>query len=190
MASSQAVQVSTAGCDVSHRLSPVDRPNPIEQTIERLPSGTRRLAAKLRTPVRVEALWRVLTDYEHLSDFIPNLSVSELLERSNDRVMLRQVGSQRFIGLNFSAEVHLELIEDISLGELRFALKKGDFRRFDGAWKMQDHDGQGSCIFYELIVQGCIGMPVSLIEQRLKDDLTTNLLAVEREAVRRTKQNS
>ena len=34
-------------------------------------------------------------------------------------------------------------------------------------------------------VQGCMGMPVGLIEQRLRSDLTANLLAVEQEALRR-----
>ena len=33
-----------------------------------------------------------------------------------------------------------------------------------------------------VIVQGCIGMPVSLIEQRLRKDLTANLLAVQEAA--------
>jgi hypothetical protein len=44
---------------------------------------------------------------------------------------------------------------------------------------------KGTSLFYELTVQGCIGMPVGLIEQRLRDDLAANLLAVEKEALRR-----
>jgi hypothetical protein len=34
-------------------------------------------------------------------------------------------------------------------------------------------------------VQGCLGMPIGLIEERLRDDLSSNLFAVEREALRR-----
>ncbi|PTT87559.1 oligoketide cyclase, partial [Pseudomonas sp. HMWF031] len=40
---------------------------PIEQTMERLPQGVRRLAVQLRTSVPVPDLWSVLTDYEALS---------------------------------------------------------------------------------------------------------------------------
>ncbi|MDP6172304.1 MAG: SRPBCC family protein, partial [Prochlorococcaceae cyanobacterium ETNP2_MAG_10] len=61
---------------------------------------------------------------------------------------------------------------------------KGDFRRFEGNWIMRDLE-KGTSLFYELTVQGCIGMPVGLIEQRLRDDLAANLLAVEKEALRR-----
>ena len=43
-------------------------------------------------------------------------------------------------------------------------------------------EGNGSCLLYELTVQGCIGMPVGLIEARLREDLKNNLLAVEKAA--------
>ncbi|MED5165492.1 MAG: oligoketide cyclase, partial [Cyanobacteriota bacterium] len=46
-------------------------------------------------------------------------------------------------------------------------------------------EGASTSLLYELTVQGCIGMPVALIEQRLRDDLTANLLAVEMEGLRR-----
>ncbi|MDP6833895.1 MAG: SRPBCC family protein, partial [Prochlorococcaceae cyanobacterium ETNP1_MAG_9] len=72
------------------------------------------------------------------------------------------------------------------IGSLTFHLLKGDFRRFEGAWRMHElTDGEGSCLLYELTVQGCLGMPVALIEQRLREDLKTNLLAVEQAALNR-----
>ena len=40
-------------------------------------------------------------------------------------------------------------------------------------------------LLYELTVQGCIGMPIGLIEERLREDLSANLLAVVSEAARR-----
>ena len=76
----------------------------IEQTMERLPQGTRRLAAELKSPLPVQLLWDVLTDYENLSRFIPNLSSSELIQRQGQTVRLQQVGSQQLLGLRFSAQ--------------------------------------------------------------------------------------
>ncbi len=155
----------------------------IEQTMERLPNGVRRLAAQLRTPLNIAPIWSVLTDYDHLSEFIPNLSSSSVISRKGDCVHLKQVGSQEFFGFRFSAQVHLELNEDRSAGVLRFHLIKGDFRRFEGSWRIRElAGGSGSCLLYELTVQGCIGMPVALIEQHLREDLSNNLLAVEQAA--------
>lgn len=158
--------------------------HPIEQTMERLPQGVRRLAVQLRSSLSVDEVWPVLTDYEGLSDFIPNLSSSTLLSRKGNLVTLSQVGSQQFLGLKFSAEVQLELIEHRPEGLLRFRMLRGDFRRFEGCWRLQAVP-DATLILYDLTVQGCMGMPVALIEQRLKQDLSDNLLAVEKEALRR-----
>ena len=157
----------------------------IEQTVERLPQGVRRLAVQLRTDQTVDDLWEVLTDYEGLSEFIPNLSSSKLIERSGNRVTLSQIGSQQLVlGLKFSAEVQLELTEHRPEGLLQFRMIKGDFRSFEGSWRLQSVPDQ-TLVLYELTVQGCLGMPVALIEQRLRQDLNDNLLAVEEETIRR-----
>ena len=155
----------------------------IEQTMERLLNGTRRLAALLRTPIPINSIWSVLTDYDQLSEHIPNLVSSKVIARNGNRIHLKQVGAQTLMGLRFSAQVQLELVEDRELGLLEFHLLKGDFRRFEGLWKMQElNNGESTCLLYELTVQGCLGMPVALIEQRLREDLKTNLLAIEQAA--------
>ena len=156
----------------------------IEQTMERLPQGTRRLAAELKSPLPVQLLWDVLTDYENLSRFIPNLSSSELIQRQGQTVRLQQVGSQQLLGLRFSAQVQLELTEFRQDGLLQFRMVKGDFRRFEGSWQIRQRP-DGCSLLYELTVQGCLGMPIGLIEERLRDDLSSNLNAVVREAHRR-----
>ena len=156
----------------------------IEQTMERLPQGARRLAAELRSSLPVPLLWDVLTDYENLSRFIPNLSTSELIQRQGQTVRLQQVGSQQLLGLRFSAQVQLELTEFPQDGLLQFRMVKGDFRRFEGSWQIRQRP-DGSSLLYELTVQGCLGMPIALIEERLRDDLSSNLKAVVLEAHRR-----
>ena len=153
--------------------------------MERLPQGARRLAVQLRSTLSVDAIWSVLTDYEGLSDFIPNLTNSTLLSRQGNLVTLSQMGSQQFLGLKFSASVHLELTEHRPEGLLQFRMLKGDFRRFEGCWRLQSVP-DATLILYDLTVQGCVGMPITLIEQRLKQDLSENLLAVEKEALRRS----
>ena len=156
----------------------------IQQDMERLPQGTRRLAVRLRTDLAPEWLWAVLTDYANLSRFIPNLASSRLLWRRANVVGLEQEGAQTFIGLRFRARVQLELTEELEQRQLRFVMVKGDFRRFEGAWEI-GQDARGTTLLYELTVQGCAGMPIGLIEQRLREDLAANLRAVQQEALRR-----
>jgi ribosome-associated toxin RatA of RatAB toxin-antitoxin module len=173
-------------------LEPAQQPSPtldtIQQEMERLPQGARRLAVQLRLGVDPQWIWAVLTDYANLSRYIPNLTSSRQLWRRGNRVGLEQVGTQQICGLRFSAQVELELVEDRDAGELRFAMSRGDFRRFEGVWRIRSQ-GQGdqlvTSLVYELTVQGRAGMPIGLIEQRLRDDLASNLRGVQQEAQRR-----
>ena len=156
----------------------------IQQEMERLPQGTRRLAVQLRMALDPAWIWAVLTDYTNLSRFIPNLESSRLLWRRANVVGLEQIGSQSFMGMRFKAKVELELTEHQHEQRLSFAMSKGDFRRFEGSWQI-GHDGGGTTLLYDLTVQGCVGMPIALIEQRLREDLAANLRAVQQEALRR-----
>ena len=157
----------------------------IQQEMERLPHGARRLAVQLRLDLDPRWLWTVLTDYEGLCQFIPNLAVSRLLWRRGSTVGLEQIGTKQFCGLRFSAAVELELQERQPEGRLDFRMVRGDFRRFEGAW-IVNRDPSGTSLLYELLVQGKPGMPIGLIEQRLRDDLAANLRGVQQEALRRS----
>ena len=155
----------------------------IEQTMEKLSDGSRRLAAQLTTTAYFSSLWSVLTDYDRLNLFIPNLLSSKKIFSNKNNLHVRQVGSQDFLGLKFSAEVLLDLYEDKDNGLIKFNLIKGDFRKFEGYWKIQTIANSGkSSLIYDLTVKGCQWMPIGMIEKRLKRDLSENLIAVERQA--------
>lgn len=97
------------------------------------------------------------------------------------------MGTQQFCGLRFSARVQLELSEEPEQGRLAFRMLEGDFRCFQGVWQV-GADDTSTWLLYDLTVQGKPGMPIGLIEQRLKEDLASNLRGVQREAQRRAQQ--
>ena len=155
----------------------------IEQTMEKLSGGTRRLAAQLTTSASFDSLWNVLTDYDRLNLYIPNLLSSKKIYKKNNNVHLKQVGAQDFLGMKFSAEVTIDLFENKKLGLLKFSLIKGDFRKFEGSWQIQRvKDTSKNSLIYDLTVQGCQWMPIAMIEKRLKKDLSENLIAVDKQA--------
>ena len=163
--------------------SPINDYRTIEQTMEKLSGGTRRLAAQLTTSASFDSLWNVLTDYDRLNLYIPNLLSSKKIYQKNNNVHLKQVGAQDFLGMKFSAEVTIDLFEEKELGLLRFNLIKGDFRKFQGSWKIKSNkDCLRNSLIYDLTVQGCQWMPIGMIEKRLKKDLSENLIAVDKHA--------
>ena len=151
--------------------------------MEKLSGGTRRLAAQLTTSASFDSLWNVLTDYDRLNLYIPNLLSSKKISQIDNKVQLKQVGAQDFLGMKFSAEVTIDLYEEKKLGLLSFSLVRGDFRKFEGSWKIQKiKDTSNNSLIYDLTVQGCQWMPIGMIEKRLKNDLSQNLIAVDKQA--------
>lgn len=165
----------------------------VEISTEKRPAKERRIVATVTIPQPVEQVWQVITDYEHLADFVPNLISSKLLPSSQGRIRLEQVGSQCFLRFKFCARVVLEMTESFP-HELGFTMKEGDFKQFEGTWKLQptvetqkaqEAPGkpQSTQLSYELLVKPPRAMPASLIERHICHNLTLNLLAIRQRAL-------
>ncbi len=152
----------------------------VEVQIEKLAQRQRQISAKVQIPQPVEQIWQVLTDYEGLANFIPNLAKSHLIEHPDGGIRLEQVGSQRLLNFNFCARVVLDL-EEFFPKEINFRMVEGDFKGFSGSWCLEpyslgEHIGTNLC--YTIQVWPKLTMPVSIIENRLSKDLRLNLLAI------------
>ena len=178
---SSAQPEESSSIQVPSRVCSLDT---IQQDMERLPHGKRRLAVQLRLNAEPSWIWDVITDYDNLHRFVPNLEHSRVIWRRDGHVGVEQVGTQMLCGLRFSARVTLELKEELESGRLIFRMTQGDFRCFQGEWRV-GQDSTSSWLYYDLLVQGKPGMPIGLIEQRLQQDLANNLRGVQQEALKR-----
>ncbi|MGC1309160.1 MAG: SRPBCC family protein [Phormidesmis sp.] len=155
----------------------------VEIVTEKRPARERRILASVIIPQPVEQVWQVITDYEHLSDFVPSLTSSKLLPSAEGRIRLEQIGAQCFLKFKFCARVVLEMTENFPY-ELSFAMNEGDFKQFAGAWKLQPSaDAQSTHLSYDLFVKPPLAMPIALIERHLCNNLTDNLLAIRQRAL-------
>lgn len=98
----------------------------------KLEGRQRQISAKLQLPYSVEQIWQVLTDYESLAEFIPNLAKSQRLEHPEGGIRLEQIGMQKALKFNFSARVVLDMTEEFPQA-IRFQMVEGDFKDFSGA---------------------------------------------------------
>ncbi|MBD2244505.1 SRPBCC family protein [Nostoc sp. FACHB-888] len=152
----------------------------VEVQIEKIAERQRQISAKVQIPQPVEQIWKVLTDYEALPEFLPNLAKSRLMEHPNGGIRLEQVGSQRLLNFNFSARVVLDL-EECFPKEINFRMVEGDFKGFFGSWGLEPYS-LGECVgtnlSYTIQVWPKLTMPVGIIENRLSKDLRLNLVAI------------
>lgn len=141
----------------------------------------RQICASLRVPYTAEQIWQVLTDYDSLADFIPNLVKSQRIDHPEGGIRLEQVGMQKALMIDFSARVVLDMEENFPQ-EIRFEMVEGDFKAFSGAWTLEplaNHGQPQTCLSYTVRVLPKLTMPVMAIERRIRGDLPLNLVAIQ-----------
>jgi carbon monoxide dehydrogenase subunit G len=86
--------------------------------------------AQLSVPVDVRQAFAVLTDYDHMKQFLPDLDESRILSRTRDGLLVRQAGKVRFgwFAVPFEYVRRVELTPDTRLVShiVSGSVKKGD----------------------------------------------------------------
>lgn len=155
--------------------------NAVDIETTKLGGRKRQIRAALRLPYTVEQIWQVLTDYDSLADFIPNLVKSQRIDRPEGGIRLEQVGMQKALMIDFSARVVLDMEEDFPQ-EIRFEMVEGDFKAFSGAWVLEplaNHRDPQTRLSYTVRILPKLTMPVIAIERRIRSDLPLNLVAIQ-----------
>ncbi|XP_040378572.1 uncharacterized protein LOC102700516 [Oryza brachyantha] len=143
----------------------------------------RRVFASVAVAADVDTVWRVITDYERLADFIPNLVHSGRIPCPHQgRIWLEQRGLQQALYWHIEARVVLDLQEvpDAVTGrELHFSLVDGDFKKFEGKWSIRSGPRSSSAILlYEVNVIPRFNFPAIFLERIIRSDLPVNLRAL------------
>lgn len=156
----------------------------VEVTTDRAEGRERQISAKICLPYSVEQVWQILTDYDHLADFIPSLAKSQRIEHPEGGIRIEQIGTQALLRIKFCARVVLDMVEQFP-NQLDFCMVEGDFKSFCGSWKLQPitlPNGTGTELCYTVCVLPPRTMPIGLIERQLKSGLVTNLSAIRQRA--------
>ena len=158
-----------------------DLPSTLAVKTEPLEGRTRRISASIEIPHAIEQVWKILTDYEHLADFIPSLAKSRRLPHPTGGIRIEQIGTQNFLNFKFCARVVLDMVEVFPY-RLDFQMVEGDFKSFAGSWQLEAiaHESGKSTtqLAYSVTVLPPRTMPINLIERRLSSNLAVNLEAI------------
>lgn len=90
-----------------------------------------------------QQVWHVLTDYERLPDFVPDLVSSKVVSRTPHEILLEQHSKARFLFVSYSIRM-LVRIEEQPFSTVDVTLVSGDLRRYTGHWEMQAHTRNGA----------------------------------------------
>ncbi|GAB4211186.1 MAG: SRPBCC family protein [Synechococcales cyanobacterium] len=154
---------------------------PVSVVVTPLEGRRRQIQASITIPTTVEAIWRILTDYDRLAECIPNLVESCVVGEEDGCKIVRQVGTQQFLMLKFAATVTVK-IQERYLEQVAFTMVEGDFVEFTGSWDLVPVP-EGTRLTYHLTILPPRHMPIKIVEGRLCQDLTVNLQAIHNQAL-------
>jgi hypothetical protein len=115
-----------------------------------------------------EAVIAVLTDYERIPRYMPDMEVSRILERTPDGVLVEQQAISKF--MMFVKRVHLVLEVRELGGAVKFRDRCGrSFAVYDGEWLISQHDGL-TVVDYQLSAKPSFDVPGFMLKRLLKRD--------------------
>jgi ribosome-associated toxin RatA of RatAB toxin-antitoxin module len=174
---------------------PVDRLPPIERDALRkgrviVNGDNGNYEAKVLVKASPQVVWNVLTDYANLSQFIPNMASSKVLENKGDRKVVEQIDSRQVFLINVRSRTKLA-IKETFLKQIDFKMVDGDLDSLQGYWKMELVSAYPGAkpnqvlITHNVAAQPKSSVPSSTFYDIFKGSLNETLSAVSGEILRR-----
>ena len=126
----------------------------------------------------------VLTDYEHIPRFMPDVRTITVLERTATGLVVEQEATARM--MMFSKRIHLVLVVEEAAGTIRFRDRCGQsFDVYDGGWTLTSPQTGGTTIEYVLTAKPAFDVPEFLLKRLLKRDSTEMIRRLQTEIASR-----
>ncbi|MCL6483647.1 MULTISPECIES: SRPBCC family protein [Janthinobacterium] len=81
------------------------------------------------------SVWKTLTTYERMHEFVPDLSSCRVLSRNGNEVIIEQQGMARFLFMNYAIHLVVRATETPSTS-IDIALISGDMRHYEARWNV------------------------------------------------------
>ena len=130
--------------------------------------GVYSVGATFTVAAPVDAVWAVLTDYDNIPTFMPDVRRSRVLDRENGFVRVEQHAVASF--MLFSRDLHLVLMIEEGPDVLRFGDTAGtSFRRYEGSWSLTP-TADGTTVTYALNARPSFSVPGFVLRRLLDRD--------------------
>jgi ribosome-associated toxin RatA of RatAB toxin-antitoxin module len=110
----------------------------LEVNVQRLNTGAGHVYevnARGEVAAAPAAVWRILTDYDRMAEFVPDLRSARVLSRSGDKVVLEQFGVAHF--LFFRRDIHLVVqAHEQPISRIDISLVDGDMQVYRCSWQL------------------------------------------------------
>lgn len=130
--------------------------------------------------------WSVLTDYDRLAEFVPNLSSSHVQSRDGNERVVAQNGYAKFLFIRQAINLVLRVNEqpEQPTPNIDIRLISGNMREYQARWELQAVDNGRTRIAYAGLIAPDFYVPSLFGAALMKSDLRAMLKAVKTEIER------
>jgi ribosome-associated toxin RatA of RatAB toxin-antitoxin module len=80
-------------------------------------------------------VWRILTGYERMSEFVPDMESCKVLSRNGNEVIIEQFGVARFLFMSKSIHLIVRATEQ-PMSSIDISLISGDMKHYESHWEL------------------------------------------------------
>lgn len=131
-----------------------------------------------------ELVWRTLTDYDHLAQFIPGIATSRLLEYRGAAAIVEQHGKAELLFLSFPIDVTVASVEHPPRS-IEVHVLKGNLRRLDGGYRIEPLPSGALVLHWSGLIEPDAPLPPVLGELVLRRQVERQFTGMVREIERR-----
>lgn len=137
-----------------------------------------RIASSGMVAAAPAVVWRILTDYEHLADYLPNLTSARVLSRDGDTVILEQLGTARFLFFSQPIRVVVQ-VHERAPDRIDVSLVEGDMKVYRARWELIPVTGAtGTRLVYNATIVPKFGVPGIVGTNSVRKDIARMMAAV------------
>ncbi|HEU4376335.1 MAG TPA: SRPBCC family protein [Telluria sp.] len=123
-------------------------------------------------------VWRILTDYDHMAEFVPDLHSARVISRSGDNAVVEQLGVAHF--LFFRRQIRLVVqVREQPISQIDISLVDGDMKVYNCTWRLVPlPDTGGTRVIYSGALAPKFYVPGMLGSNLIRADIAKMMGAV------------
>lgn len=145
--------------------------------------GVITIHAEILVPADAKTAWAVLTDYDNLARFVPEMKSSRVTSAPGQPKRVEQRGKSGMLSF-FTPEFIVLQMEETPYERIKFNKVAGDVRSMRGEWQIVGN-GNPVRVFYRARIVPNVPLPPLLGATMIEMDVEEKLAAIRREIARR-----
>jgi ribosome-associated toxin RatA of RatAB toxin-antitoxin module len=131
-------------------------------------------------------IWQTLTDYDHLSEFIPGMEKSHVIGRRDGVATVEQTGKAQVLFFHYPIEVTVESIEEPPF-RIGIRVVKGNLKRLDGGYRIEKVADKENMfvLHWSGFIEPSIPLPHFIVAPLLRANISDQFYGMVKEIERR-----